>query len=172
MWKAINKSEVPIKIFQFGKPVIVPFDRQIRIFEDDSVFEDCKSMFHVIQEPPKVKFVDKTETIERPPVPEVKSRPLENVRIKLTEEQRKEFGSKYRLAQNMANVNKSTSRKRGRKSDYNWTFISPMGDVYAEAKLSEMRKLLGFPYVNNIYKYANKTYNGWKIIREDKPKEE
>ena len=70
MWRAVNLSEVPLKITQFGKEVIVPYNRQIVTFDDDSVFEQYKSLFHIVEEPPK--------KVEKPK----DNRPLAGVSIK------------------------------------------------------------------------------------------
>jgi len=151
MWKAVNLSEVPIKIKQFGKDVIVPYDRTIRTFEDDSVFDEVKSLFKILQSPPKNTFVDNTMRAEI----EGKIKPLQNTRIK--KEVREDLVS--------ANVRRKPWAK-GRKKKYSWTFISPSGNVHCDVDLPSFAKEHFNVDYRALYAYANKTYKGWRIKKD------
>ena len=162
MWRAVNVSEVPIKITQFGKDVIVPYDGRIITFEDDNVYEEYKTLFHIIEEPPKKPFVDKVVADE------IKGlvRPLTGLKVNL--DKVKKRYDKYNLKNKYKENARANERGDGRgHKKYTWIFISPEGDVYNNPPIMDMARLIDCDY-HLFYKFAKKEkpLYGWRITRE------
>ena len=142
MWKVVNVSEVPVKITQFGSDVIVPYDGKVYTFTDDTVFEQYKSLFRVIEEPKIVTIEEKIDEVVV--IPPLKGTKIHNAVRKEKKIRKKKHGS--------------------RKIKKRWTFISSQGDVYDDVNIYEMKDKFNCD-VRTFYNYANKDklYKGWKI---------
>jgi hypothetical protein len=166
MWKGINISEVPIRVFQFGRETIIPYDGKVIIFEDDSVFDEYKSFFRII-ESPIVKPVINKDAMFNDFILEAEKKgllkPLKGSGINVNK-LKKRF-KKYGGVAGKKLFDGKT--RKPRRKNYIWKFVSPEGIVYDDPSLLQMGAMIGCDR-QNFYKYVNKNkYKGWTITKTD-----